>query len=82
MYVTLRYVKKIVWSLLRKAEIWYVDCSHKCKWCYGVMVGGRRPLMEDDLRWKTTFGGRGCGVEYDLWGKITIGGRNPSVGGK
>ena len=22
----------------------------------GVMVGGRRPLVEDDPRWKTNFG--------------------------
>ena len=41
----------------------------------GVMVGGRRPLVEDDLWWKTTFGGRQLLVEDDLWWKTTFGGR-------
>ena len=52
------------------------------------MVGGRQPLVEDNLQWKTTFGGRWplmedtfggrqTSVEDDLWGKTTFGGRQP-----
>ena len=41
----------------------------------GVMVGGRRPLVEDDLRWKTTSVGRRPLEEDDLWWKTTFGGR-------
>ena len=37
------------------------------------MVGGRQPLVEDHLRWKTTLGGR------QPWWKMTFGGRQPSV---
>ena len=33
----------------QEAEIWYVDRSHKYKIIQGVMVGGRRPLVEDNL---------------------------------
>ena len=36
-------------------------------------------MPEDDLRWKTTFGGRHPLVEDDLWWKMTCGGRRPSV---
>ena len=47
------------------------------------MVGGRRPLVEDDLRWKTTSVGRRPLekplVEDDLRWKMTFGGRRPSV---
>ena len=32
----------------------------------GQLGGGRRPLMEDDLRWKTTFEGRWPFMEDDL----------------
>ena len=32
----------------------------------GVMVGGRRSLVEDDLRWKTTYVGGRPLVEDDL----------------
>ena len=43
--------------------------------------------MEDDLQWKTTFGGRQSSVEHNLWwkrtfsGRQTFGGRLPSVEG-
>ena len=50
----------------QEAEIWYVDRSHKYKINQGVMVGGRRPLVEDDLWWKTTFDGRWPLMEDDL----------------
>ena len=60
---------------LIQAEIWYVDCSHKYKINQGVMVSERRPPMEDDLWWKTTFGGRQPSMEDDLWWKMTFGGR-------
>ena len=69
----------------QKAEIWYVDCSHKYKMNQGVMVGGSRPLVEDDLWWKTTFVGRRPLLEDDLrweddlqW-KTTFSGRQPSM---
>ena len=45
----------------------------------GVMVGGRRPLVEDDLQWKTTSVGRRPLVEDDFWWKTTFGGRRPLV---
>merc|ERR1712115_743812 len=61
------------------AEIWYVDCSHKYKMNQGVMVGGKRPLVEDDLCWKMTFGGRRPFAEDDLRRKTTCGRRRPSV---
>ena len=38
-----------------------------------MTFGGRRPLVEDDLRWKTTFS------EDNLWWKTTLGGKQPSV---
>ena len=41
----------------------------------GVKVGGRRPLVEDYLPWKTTYVGRRPLVEDDLWWKTTFGGR-------
>ena len=59
----------------QRAEVWYVDCSHKYKMNQGVMVGGRRPLVEDDLQWKTTSVGRRPLVKEDLWWKTTFGGR-------
>ena len=37
------------------------------------MVGGRRPLVEDTLRWKITS------LEDNLWWKTSFGGRQPSV---
>ena len=43
------------------------------------MVGGRRPSVEDDLRWKMTYVGRRPLVEDDLWWKTTFGGRRLSV---
>ena len=58
-----------------EAEIWCVDCSHKYKINQGVMVGGRQPLVEDNLRWKTTFVGRQPSVEDDLRWKATLDGR-------
>ena len=47
--------------------------------------GGRQPLLEDDLWWKTTFSGRGSfvgrqsSVEDNLWWRTTFGGRRPTV---
>ena len=32
-------------------------------------------MVEDDFRWKTTFGGRQPLVEDNLWWKTTFGGR-------
>ena len=59
--------KKLGHFLTRSdAEIWYVDCSHKYKINQGVMERGWRPSVEDNLRWKTTFGGRRPSVEDDL----------------
>ena len=40
---------------------------------------GRRPLVEDNLQWKTTFGGRWLSMEDNLRWKTTFGGRQPSV---
>ena len=40
-----------------------------------VMVGGRRPLVEDDLQWKMTSVGRRPLVEDNLWWKTTFSGR-------
>ena len=36
-------------TILNKVGIWYVDRSHKYKINYGVMVGGKLPLVEDNL---------------------------------
>ena len=36
------------------------------------MIVGRRPLVEDDLRWKMTFGGRRPSVKDDLWWKTPL----------
>ena len=36
-------------------------------------------LVEDNLRWKTTFGGKQPLVEDDLWWKMTFSGRQPSL---
>ena len=38
---------------------------------------GRRPSMEDDLRWKTTFNGRRPLMEDDLSRKTSFDGRRP-----
>ena len=38
----------------------------------GVMVGGRRPLVEDNFWGKTTLGGRQPSVEDDLHWKTTF----------
>ena len=72
-----------------KIEICYIDCSHKYKINQGVMVGGRRPLVEDNLWgkmtfediiwWKMTFSGRQPLVEDDLQWKTTFGGRRHLV---
>ena len=43
------------------------------------MVGGRWPLLEDDLRWKMTFSGRWPLVEDNLEMKITFIGGWPLV---
>ena len=39
----------------------------------------RRPSVEDDFQWKTTFRGRRPSVEDNIWWKMTFGGRRPSV---
>ena len=39
----------------------------------------QRPLVEDNLLWKTTFRGRHPSVEYDLRWKTTFRGRRPMV---
>ena len=41
------------------------------------LCDGRRPLMEDDLWWNTTFDGRRPLMEDDLWWKTTFDGRQP-----
>ena len=41
----------------------------------GQLGGGRRPLMEDDFRWKKTFDGKRPLMEDDLRWKITYDGR-------
>ena len=38
------------------------------------LVNGRRPLVNDDLWWKTTFGGRRPSVEDNLLWKTSFGG--------
>ena len=43
-----------------------------------MTFGERRPLVEDDLWWKTTFGGRRSLVEDDLRRKMTFCGRRPT----
>ena len=43
------------------------------------MVGGRQPMVKDDLCWMTPFGGRQPSVKDDLRWKMTFGGRRPSV---
>ena len=40
-------------------------------------IVGRRPLMEDDLCWKTTFDGRWPLMEDNLWWKTPFDGRKP-----
>ena len=43
----------------------------------GQLGGRRRHLMEDTLRWKTTFDGRRPSMEDDLRRKTTFDGRRP-----
>ena len=67
-------------QLLSKVGGWYLVCwlfSQIYKINQGVMVGGRQPSVEDDLRWKTTFGERWPLVEGNLRWKITFSGREP-----
>ena len=45
----------------------------------GHLRGRRRPLMEEDLQWKTTFDGRRPSMEDDLQWKITFDGRRPLI---
>ena len=40
------------------------------------MVGGRRPLVEDNLLWKTPL------LEDDIWWKMTFGGEATSKKGR
>ena len=42
-------------------------------------VCGRRHLVEDNLKWNTTFGGRQPLAEDDLQWKMTFSGRQPLV---
>ena len=59
----------------------------KCAWEFNHFsyvpgewrTGWRRPSVEDDLQWKTTFGGRKPSVEDNLWWKMTFFGRWPLV---
>ena len=44
-----------------------------------MTFAGRRPSVEDDLRWKMNFGGRQPLVEANLRWKTTLGGRWPLV---
>ena len=44
-----------------------------------MTLDGRRPSMEDDLRWKTPFDGRRLSMEEDLRWKTTFDGRRPSM---
>ena len=58
----------------RRMRFFYVDFSQEYKIDQGVLVDGRRPLVKDDLWWKTTFGGRRPSVEDNLLWKTTFGG--------
>ena len=58
---------------MEEADLW-LKTTFKLK----MTFGGRRPLMEDDLVWKTTIGGRQPSLEDDLWWKATFGGRQLS----
>ena len=51
-------------SKVQEADIWYDDCSHKYNINQGLMVSGRRPSVENNLRWKTSVGGRRPSVEH------------------
>ena len=44
-----------------------------------LLLVGRRPLLEEDFRWKTTFGGGRPSVADDLGWKMTLGGKQPLV---
>ena len=59
--------------------LWWVedDLSGRQPWWKTTSVG--RPLVEDDLRWKMTFGGRRPSVEVNLRWKTTYAGWRPSV---
>ena len=63
----------------RRMRFFYVDFSQEYKINQGVLVDGRRPLVKDDLWWKTTFGERRPSVEDNLLWKMTFGRRCPSV---
>merc|ERR1711954_55144 len=63
----------------RRMRFFYVDFSQEYKINQGVLVDGGRPLVEDDLWWKTTFGEEQPSVKDDLWWKTTFGGRQPLV---
>ena len=47
--------------------------SSGAAWRQKTTFNGRRPSMEDDLRWKTTFDGRRPSMEDDLPWKMTDG---------
>ena len=38
-----------------------------------------KPLMEDNIWWKTTFNGRCLSMEDNFWWKMTLNGRRPSM---
>ena len=42
-----------------------------------MIFSGKEPLVEDELRWKTTFSERRVSVEDDLRWKTTFGGGQP-----
>ena len=44
-----------------------------------LTIGSMNVEVEDNLRWKTTFGGRQHSVEYEPRWKTTFGGRQTKV---
>ena len=72
----------VLYCISTKAEVqysWNVEegCSYQKTYLAKVVrreddFYGRRPLMEDNLWWRTTFDGRQPFMEDDLWWKMTI----------
>ena len=74
-YGFVRYVSKEG----RRPRFGMLTALTKYKINHGLMVGGRRSLVEDVLWWKMTYGGRRPLVGDDSWWKRAYGGRRPSV---
>ena len=55
----------------------YLKQGKKMRFCMLTILTKVLWLMEDDLLWKTTFGGRQPSVEDDPRWKMTFGGRRP-----